>query len=231
MHIVSDSLRNSVGVRWFDIYMSWIGEATSAADAVAKGVSARAEGASDVAAAVGGSQSAGNWVRTRSVASMPNLDADQQRVVAHRDGPLLVLAGPGTGKTTTIVESVVARLTGPAPLQPEQIAVLTFGRAAAAELRGRIGARLDAGQVPTVATFHSFAWALLRQFQEPDLTPQRLLSGPEQDLMIRQLLAEPDESWAALWPEGTRDVLTTRHLLRLPACAWLGIRRCPCRRC
>ncbi|MGA0222453.1 MAG: UvrD-helicase domain-containing protein, partial [Candidatus Nanopelagicales bacterium] len=45
-----------------------------------------------------------------SRAHAPELDARQQAVVDHRDGPLLVLAGPGPGKTTTIVESVVGRL-------------------------------------------------------------------------------------------------------------------------
>ncbi|MEU3501242.1 UvrD-helicase domain-containing protein, partial [Streptomyces hundungensis] len=40
----------------------------------------------------------------------PLLDAPQRRVVDHRSGPLLVLAGPGTGKTTTLVEAVAARV-------------------------------------------------------------------------------------------------------------------------
>ena len=40
----------------------------------------------------------------------PTLDDDQQRVVDHAGGPLLVLAGPGTGKTTTLVEAVVDRI-------------------------------------------------------------------------------------------------------------------------
>ena len=43
-------------------------------------------------------------------AAAPALDADQSRVVAHPGGPLLVLAGPGTGKTTTLVEAVVDRV-------------------------------------------------------------------------------------------------------------------------
>src|SRR5204862_4077440 len=42
----------------------------------------------------------------------PALDAEQRAVVAHAAGPLLVLAGPGTGKTTTLVESVVSRVAG-----------------------------------------------------------------------------------------------------------------------
>ncbi len=44
------------------------------------------------------------------VTEAPVLDADQQSVVDHPGGPLLVLAGPGTGKTTTLVEAVVDRV-------------------------------------------------------------------------------------------------------------------------
>ena len=43
----------------------------------------------------------------------PRLDPTQQAVVDHPSGPLLVLAGPGTGKTTTIVEAVAARIEWP----------------------------------------------------------------------------------------------------------------------
>src|ERR1044072_2786734 len=70
----------------------------------------------------------------------PSLDASQQAVVDHPGGPLLVLAGPGTGKTTTIVEAVATRIE--AGLDPEQILVLTFSRKAAAELRPRITSRV-----------------------------------------------------------------------------------------
>jgi hypothetical protein len=70
----------------------------------------------------------------------PALDDAQRAVVDHAGGPLLVLAGPGTGKTTTLVEAVVARVER--GLAPEQVLVLTFSRKAAEELRGRITARL-----------------------------------------------------------------------------------------
>jgi len=77
-------------------------------------------------------------VRTpRAAVSAPVLDAAQRRVVEHRGGPLLVLAGPGTGKTTTLVEAVVDRVERDG-VDPEQILVLTFSRRAAAELRQRI---------------------------------------------------------------------------------------------
>ncbi|HZG94009.1 MAG TPA: UvrD-helicase domain-containing protein, partial [Mycobacteriales bacterium] len=69
-----------------------------------------------------------------TAAPVPTLDASQQLVVDHPAGPLLVLAGPGTGKTTTLVEAVVDRVERRG-LSPEQVLVLTFSRKAAAELR------------------------------------------------------------------------------------------------
>src|SRR4051812_15292122 len=68
--------------------------------------------------------------------AVPALDEQQQLVRDHTDGPLLVLAGPGTGKTTTLVEAVVGRVEEGA--SPDDVLVLTFSRKAADELRERI---------------------------------------------------------------------------------------------
>ncbi|MBW8805689.1 MAG: ATP-dependent helicase [Catenulisporales bacterium] len=125
--------------------------------------------------------------------SGPPLDPAQRRVVEHPAGPLLVLAGPGTGKTHTLVEAVVAKIDPDrAALRPDQVLVLTFSRKAASELRDRIGRRLpNSGIAPLATTFHSFCYALVRRFQDPDLftEPIRLLSGPEQDVFVRDLVA------------------------------------------
>jgi superfamily I DNA/RNA helicase len=67
----------------------------------------------------------------------------QRHVIAHTGGPLLVLGAPGTGKTTTLVEAVAARVAAGA--DPASILVLTFGRRGARRLRARIGARLGGG--------------------------------------------------------------------------------------
>src|SRR6186997_1836377 len=72
---------------------------------------------------------------------VPVLDHSQQAVVDHPGGPLLVLAGPGTGKTATLVEAVVQRVDRRG-LLPDQVLVLTFSRKAAEELRDRITLRL-----------------------------------------------------------------------------------------
>ncbi|MEZ5115100.1 MAG: ATP-dependent DNA helicase [Candidatus Nanopelagicales bacterium] len=150
----------------------------------------------------------------RPPAEAPDLDAAQRRVVAHRHGPLLVLAGPGTGKTTTLVESIVARLSGPQPLRPEQVLGLTFGRRAAAELRDRVLARVGGGAVPTIATFHSYCYGLVRQWSDPEAfaSPLRLLSGAEQEQRLRELLVGSVESGRVAWPAELGAALGTRGL-------------------
>src|ERR1700749_2267741 len=82
------------------------------------------------------------------------LDEAQQSVVDHKGGPLLVLAGPGTGKTTTIVSAVPDRIENRG-IDPDRILVLTFSRKAAQELRERITARLHkTTKEPLALTFH-----------------------------------------------------------------------------
>ncbi len=149
-------------------------------------------------------------------AAGPELDASQRRVVEHAGGPLLVLAGPGTGKTTTLVEAVVERVENRG-LSPDEILVLTFSRKAADELRTKITARLGrTSAMPMSSTFHSFCYALLRQHQPADLylTPLRLLSAPEQDVRIKTLLEHSLEGTALSWPEGLNAALRTRGFAR-----------------
>src|SRR3954468_3005120 len=139
------------------------------------------------------------------------LDEHQPAVVEHESGPLLVLAGPGTGKTTTIVESVVDRIERRG-LDPERVLILTFSRKAAGELRERVTGRMRrTTRTPLALTFHSYAYALLRR--EAVLageTPPRLLTGPEQLLEIRRLLHGELEDGAREWPVALREPLKTR---------------------
>ncbi|MER6952630.1 ATP-dependent DNA helicase [Streptomyces sp. NPDC000618] len=145
----------------------------------------------------------------------PRLDAAQRSVVDHGAGPLLVLAGPGTGKTTTLVESVAARIARGG--DPARVLVLTFSRKAAVELRDRMAQRMGAARAPQATTFHSYCYALVRAHQDADLfvEPLRLLSGPEQDVAVRELLAgQLDLQRLGLahvrWPDELRACLTTR---------------------
>ncbi|MGA5900973.1 ATP-dependent helicase [Streptomyces venetus] len=163
-----------------------------------------------------GSRGAYRLVRTPPArVDPPLLDASQRSVVDHTTGPLLVLAGPGTGKTTTLVESVTERIARGG--DPERVLVLTFSRRAAVELRDRMALRTGAARAPQATTFHSFCYALVRAHQDSDLfvEPMRLLSGPEQDVSVRELLAgQVDLERLGLanvrWPDELRACLTTR---------------------
>ncbi|MBA2456483.1 MAG: ATP-dependent helicase [Nocardioidaceae bacterium] len=158
-------------------------------------------------------------------AAAPRLDASQRAVVDHRGGPLLVLAGPGTGKTTTLVEAVVDRVERRG-LRADEVLVLTFGRKAADELRGRISARLGrTTAAPMATTFHAFCYALLRRFQDAEAftSPLQLLSAPEQDVRIRELLKGSVRTGTIAWPSDMLPALGTRGMAeevqRVLACA------------
>ena len=139
------------------------------------------------------------------------LDQAQTQVVGHAGGPLLVLAGPGTGKTTAIVETVVDRIAGRG-LDPSRVLVLTFSRKAAQELRARITLRLNRTTAePLALTFHSYAYALLRRESVlAGAEPPILLSGPEQLAEVRRMLRGEASDGARHWPQRLRPLLATR---------------------
>ena len=149
-----------------------------------------------------------------AAASAPALDEQQRRVVDHPGGPLLVLAGPGTGKTTTLVEAVVDRIERRG-VRPEQVLALTFSRKASEQLRDRVTSRLGRTLSGALAsTFHSFAYALVRRYAPAELyaAPLRLLSAPEQDVVLQELLTDHPES--VRWPEPLKAAVGTRGFAR-----------------
>jgi superfamily I DNA/RNA helicase/RecB family exonuclease len=152
-------------------------------------------------------------VRPRASTVVPDLDAEQRRVVDHAGGPLLVLAGPGTGKTTTLVEAIVRRIeTG---THPDRVLALTFSRKAAEQLRDRVTARVGRTMSASIGrTFHSFAYGLIRRYAPAELYvgPLRLLSAAEQDVVLRELLQDHPES--VRWPPELRHALGTRGFAR-----------------
>ena len=148
-------------------------------------------------------------------ATAPTLDDAQRQVVAHDDGPLLVLAGPGTGKTTTLVEAVVARVQAGA--SPDDVLVLTFSRKAADELRERIATRLGRTVVePAAFTFHSFCHAVVRRFGVAAGAPApRLLSGAEREVRVRELLrGNAAGEGLTRWPAELRPAVPLRGFAR-----------------
>jgi DNA helicase-2/ATP-dependent DNA helicase PcrA len=93
-----------------------------------------------------------------------DLNLQQREAVEHGTGPLLVIAGPGTGKTRVIVERILHLLGRFRDLAPENILALTYTEKAAKEMQGRARSALVASATaPHVATFHSFCLHVLKQ--------------------------------------------------------------------
>ena len=128
--------------------------------------------------------------------------AEQEAVLANTARRLRVLAGPGTGKTATLVETVARRIETGA-CDPTQILVLTFSRRAAAELGDRIVSRLAlTTSAPIVRTLHGYAYSLVRgQAAAAGFAAPRLLGAGESDLMVRELLAGHADGGGGPWPE------------------------------
>ena len=94
---------------------------------------------------------------------LASLTEPQREAVTHRDGPLLVLAGPGSGKTRVITHRIAYLLAG--GVRPSQILALTFTNKAADEMQRRV-AELAPGERVWLSTFHRFGAKLLRQYAE-----------------------------------------------------------------
>ncbi|GAB16470.1 putative ATP-dependent DNA helicase [Gordonia effusa NBRC 100432] len=140
--------------------------------------------------------------------------------------PYRVHGGPGTGKTSLIVDAAVERLSNP-DVDPESVLVLASSRRAATALREQItrlvlarGTADDAVphrkilggalREPLVRTVHSYAFAILRlQAAVHDNPPPRLITGSEQDVVLRELLMGDLEDGAEYWPTWLRPALTT----------------------
>src|SRR5437879_9863019 len=99
------------------------------------------------------------------------MNAAQKRAVEHRDGPLLVIAGAGTGKTRVITERIRHLLETDDSLSGENILGLTFTNKAAGEMKARVvKAAGERGKNVLLATFHAFCESLIT-----DAAPDRLL--------------------------------------------------------
>src|SRR5579875_787902 len=95
---------------------------------------------------------------------MYDLNPEQRKAIEHGEGPLLVIAGPGSGKTRVITQRIVHLLESVPGLRPENILALTFTDKAAGEMRSRVSKELPGLDVtPHISTFHSFCYAVLRQ--------------------------------------------------------------------
>ncbi len=119
---------------------------------------------------------------------LENLNPEQYQAVVHREGPLMIIAGAGTGKTTVITHRI-AWLIEQALAKPDEVLALTFTDKAANEMEERVDLLLPIGYVDLwISTFHSFAEKILRE-HGPDIgLPANcsLLNGVDTLLLIRR---------------------------------------------
>src|SRR4029077_1047579 len=99
------------------------------------------------------------------------LNPEQRAAAHHGEGPLVVVAGAGTGKTRVITERIRYLVESQPELTGEEILGLTFTDKAAAEMKHRVVASAgERGKAVTLSTFHSFCSALLQEVR-PELRP------------------------------------------------------------
>jgi len=126
-----------------------------------------------------------------------NLNRSQLRAVEHTGGPLLVLAGPGTGKTGVLVARI-AHLVANRGVSPDRILALTFSRRAADGMRVRVKDRVPEAAFVDARTFHSFALSVVRRHagtlglrRAPEIIP----TGEQWALVSDLLSQENAEEW------------------------------------
>ncbi len=115
------------------------------------------------------------------------LDHSQAEAAAFGQGPCMVLAGPGSGKTFTIT-SRIAYLTDQRQVRPENILVITFTRYAAAQMQLRFQDACEGRRLPvTFGTFHSIYFQILKKTYS--LTQENVLTGKEKKLFLHRAAA------------------------------------------
>ncbi|HEU4921040.1 MAG TPA: ATP-dependent DNA helicase [Candidatus Limnocylindrales bacterium] len=125
-------------------------------------------------------------------ALLGGLNPEQLRAVTHGDGPLLVVAGAGTGKTQVITRRI-AWLIATRRARPSEILALTFTEKAAAEMQVRVDQLVPYGYTDAaIGTFHAFGDRLIREYALELGLPSdvRVLTRPESVIFLREHLFE-----------------------------------------
>ena len=133
--------------------------------------------------------------------------------VAHRGSPLVIQGGPGTGKTMVLIEAALSRIND--GQNPDSILLLTYGRERASQLRDAVAVRTTKTMFePLARTFHSLAFSIIKMKAHSQDPEPILLSGPEQESYIKELLAGDIADGYKEWPAELHAALTTHGFAR-----------------
>lgn len=119
-----------------------------------------------------------------------NLNAEQRTAVEYLEGPLLVLAGPGTGKTQ-LLSAKVGYILEKTDANPENILCLTFTEAGAENMRDRLKSMIgNAADDVTISTYHAFGRNILERYQNYAEHPERELNTPIDETMQHRIVSD-----------------------------------------
>ena len=124
---------------------------------------------------------------------LSQLNPEQQQAVLHTDGPLLILAGAGSGKTRVITHRI-ARLIADGHAEPDRVLAVTFTNKAAEEMRERVARLVDTkGRRPWVSTFHALCARILRREGGARVTRNFVIyDSADQVAVMRRVLRKLD---------------------------------------
>src|SRR5687767_8768085 len=163
---------------------------------------------------------------------LEKLNPEQQKAVLHREGPLLILSGAGSGKTRVITYRM-AHLIGDGHAKPDEVLAVTFTNKAAQEMRERVEALIGADAGGTwLSTFHALCARLLRR-EAPKVGLTRdfvIYDSSDQMAVVKQALRANDIDDKMLTPRAALSrISAAKNRLETPVDMKSKIGRASCK--
>ena len=154
---------------------------------------------------------------------LEGLNEAQKEAVSHRDGPLLVVAGAGSGKTRVLTHRIAHLIAS--GIQPESILAITFTNKAAGEMKERVAKLLDKGNPypalkgypfgsPWIGTFHALGvWLLRREGKTTGIDPHFTILDDEDRLaLIKECVAELHLDPKQFEPRRVKNLVSSKKI-------------------
>ena len=124
-------------------------------------------------------------IEEKKIIQKINLNKEQSQAVEYKNGSLLIVAGPGTGKTMTITQRIIF-LIKERNISPNHILAVTFTRQAAKEMQNRLTFDLKTNSKPLVTTFHALCYKILtEQAEKKDNRQNTIIDDNERKLLLK----------------------------------------------